>query len=63
MLSYTALYNLLDFPAGVVPVTRVTEDDVKKLDNYQGHYQDLWDCQLKEVRDIALMSLNPSVQT
>lgn len=27
--SYTFIYNLLDFPAGVVPMSRVTKDDVK----------------------------------
>ncbi|XP_068223191.1 fatty-acid amide hydrolase 1-like [Palaemon carinicauda] len=30
----TCLYNLLDFPAGVVPVTRETEEDQVKLQHY-----------------------------
>ncbi|CAB3405899.1 unnamed protein product [Caenorhabditis bovis] len=31
---YTAIFNLLDYGAGVVPVTKVTEEDDKNLDNY-----------------------------
>nr|XP_014429314.1 fatty-acid amide hydrolase 1 [Pelodiscus sinensis] len=41
--SYTILYNYLDFPAGVVPVTTVTEEDEDELKNYRGHYNDWWD--------------------
>lgn len=29
MCNYTALFNVLDMPAGVLPVTRVTEADEK----------------------------------
>ncbi|XP_067423896.1 vitamin D3 hydroxylase-associated protein-like isoform X2 [Emydura macquarii macquarii] len=38
--SYTILYNYLDFPAGVVPVTTVTEEDEEELKNHRGHYND-----------------------
>ncbi|CAH1237817.1 FAAH [Branchiostoma lanceolatum] len=31
--NYTVLFNLLNFPAGVVPVTTVTEEDDSRLDN------------------------------
>jgi len=31
---YTMVYNLLDFPACVVPVTRETEEDQKLLEEY-----------------------------
>ncbi|XP_078527814.1 vitamin D3 hydroxylase-associated protein-like isoform X2 [Lissotriton helveticus] len=44
----THLYNLLNFPAGVVPVTVVTEDDEEQLKQYKGHYNDHWDNLLKE---------------
>ncbi|XP_039175879.1 fatty-acid amide hydrolase 1-like [Crotalus tigris] len=37
------LYNLLDFPAGVVPVTTVTKEDEEELKNFKGHYNDLGD--------------------
>ncbi|XP_071116840.1 vitamin D3 hydroxylase-associated protein-like [Haliotis cracherodii] len=30
-VTYTTLYNALNFPAGSLPVTKVTEDDQKKL--------------------------------
>ena len=30
-ITYAAAYNLLDFPAGVVPVTRVTQEDDDKM--------------------------------
>ena len=32
--SYTLLYNLLNFPAGSLPVTKVTKDDEASLQNY-----------------------------
>ncbi|XP_060089290.1 vitamin D3 hydroxylase-associated protein-like [Heteronotia binoei] len=47
-VSSTMLYNVLNFPAGVVPVTTVTEDDEEELQQYQGQYGDLWDKKLKK---------------
>ncbi|CAI5777243.1 Amidase domain-containing protein [Podarcis lilfordi] len=47
-ISYTMLYNLLNFPAGVVPVTTVTEADEEELGQHQGHFGDPWDKRLKE---------------
>ncbi|XP_069835463.1 vitamin D3 hydroxylase-associated protein-like isoform X2 [Dendropsophus ebraccatus] len=41
--SYTMLYNILNFPAGVVPVGSVTEDDEEKLKHYRGYSNDPWD--------------------
>ncbi|XP_067324004.1 fatty-acid amide hydrolase 1-like isoform X2 [Anolis sagrei] len=40
---YTMLYNYLDFPAGVVPVTTVTKEDEEELKNFRGYYNDMWD--------------------
>ncbi|KAL8178742.1 UNVERIFIED_CONTAM: hypothetical protein K2H54_056031 [Gekko kuhli] len=48
-VSSTMLYNVLNFPAGVVPVTTVTEDDEEELQQYQGQYGDPWDKKLKKV--------------
>ncbi|KFO89351.1 Vitamin D3 hydroxylase-associated protein, partial [Buceros rhinoceros silvestris] len=48
--SYTNLYNVLNFPAGVVPVSTVTRADEEELKHYRGHYGDPWDKRLKEVR-------------
>uniref|UniRef100_A0A8C8MMZ7 Fatty-acid amide hydrolase 1 n=1 Tax=Oncorhynchus tshawytscha TaxID=74940 RepID=A0A8C8MMZ7_ONCTS len=42
-LSYTIMYNLLNFPAGVVPVSTVTAEDEEELRHYKGNYGDLWD--------------------
>ncbi|XP_068175509.1 fatty-acid amide hydrolase 1 [Antennarius striatus] len=42
-VSYTMLYNLLNFPAGVVPVSTVTADDEEELRNYTGVYRDVSD--------------------
>ncbi|XP_005151328.2 fatty-acid amide hydrolase 1 isoform X2 [Melopsittacus undulatus] len=42
-VSYTMLYNALDFPAGVVPVTMVTDEDEEELKDYQGYFRDWWD--------------------
>ncbi|CAI5777245.1 Hypothetical predicted protein [Podarcis lilfordi] len=46
--SYTNLYNLLNFPAGVVPVTTVSQADEEELKHYTGHYGDPWDKRMKE---------------
>ncbi|KAF2978003.1 hypothetical protein EK904_011517 [Melospiza melodia maxima] len=48
-VSYTMLYNALDFPAGVVPVTLVTDEDEEQLKGYKGYYQDWWDRTLAKV--------------
>nr|XP_057929347.1 fatty-acid amide hydrolase 1 [Doryrhamphus excisus] len=39
----TAIYNLLNFPAGVVPVSTVTAEDEEELRHYKGLFQDQWD--------------------
>uniref|UniRef100_A0A8D0DYT5 Fatty-acid amide hydrolase 1 n=1 Tax=Salvator merianae TaxID=96440 RepID=A0A8D0DYT5_SALMN len=46
--SYTNLYNVLNLPAGIVPVTTVTQADERELEHYKGHYRDPWDKRLKE---------------
>ncbi|XP_048351750.1 vitamin D3 hydroxylase-associated protein-like [Sphaerodactylus townsendi] len=46
--TYTHLYNVLNFPAGVVPVTTVSEADEEELRHYKGHYGDPWDKRMKE---------------
>ncbi|KAM3619985.1 uncharacterized protein V6R79_016746 [Siganus canaliculatus] len=48
ILSYMILYNLLNFPAGVVPVTTVTAQDEEELKHYKGNYQDHMDRLFKE---------------
>uniref|UniRef100_A0A8C5Q7Y5 Fatty-acid amide hydrolase 1 n=1 Tax=Leptobrachium leishanense TaxID=445787 RepID=A0A8C5Q7Y5_9ANUR len=47
-VSYSILYNLVDFPAGVVPVTTVTKEDEENLKSYVGHYNDFWDRLMKK---------------
>ncbi|XP_019135084.2 fatty-acid amide hydrolase 1 [Larimichthys crocea] len=42
-VSYTMLYNLLNFPAGVVPVSTVTAEDEEELKHSKGIYQDQWE--------------------
>ena len=44
---YTSVYNLLDFPAGVVPVTRVTQQDDDDLSGYPE--DDMWTRDVKKV--------------
>ncbi|XP_078527808.1 vitamin D3 hydroxylase-associated protein-like [Lissotriton helveticus] len=44
----THLFNVLNFPAGIVPVTTVTEKDEEQLKHYKGHYNDHWDKLLKK---------------
>nr|AAH06863.1 Fatty acid amide hydrolase [Mus musculus] len=47
-ISYTVLYNCLDFPAGVVPVTTVTAEDDAQMEHYKGYFGDMWDNILKK---------------
>lgn len=47
------LYNSLDFPAGVVPVTMVTDEDEKELKGYQGYFRDWWDRTLAKVSHVT----------
>ncbi|XP_073420057.1 vitamin D3 hydroxylase-associated protein-like isoform X1 [Dendrobates tinctorius] len=41
--GFTMLFNILNFPAGVLPVTTVTAEDEEELKHYQGYYNDPWD--------------------
>uniref|UniRef100_A0A8D0KJV8 Fatty-acid amide hydrolase 1 n=1 Tax=Salvator merianae TaxID=96440 RepID=A0A8D0KJV8_SALMN len=52
--TYTHLYNVLNFPAGVVPVTTVTQADEEELKLYKGHYGDPWDTRMKEAVEDAI---------
>ncbi|CAH1243437.1 FAAH [Branchiostoma lanceolatum] len=45
---YTMLFNLLNFPAGVVPVTMVTEEDDRLLNDWRGYGNDLVDQLLRK---------------
>lgn len=49
-ISYTVLFNCLDFPAGVVPVTTVTSEDDAQMEHYKGYFGDIWDSTLKKVK-------------
>ncbi|XP_043554917.1 fatty-acid amide hydrolase 1 isoform X1 [Chiloscyllium plagiosum] len=46
--SYKIIFNLLNFPAGVVPVSTVTEQDEEDLKSYVGYCNDLWDRTFKK---------------
>ncbi|NXR67216.1 FAAH1 hydrolase, partial [Rhadina sibilatrix] len=47
-ITSTMLYNVLNFPAGVVPVSTVTEADEEELKLYKGCCDDPWDRTLKQ---------------
>ncbi|NWR62750.1 FAAH1 hydrolase, partial [Bucorvus abyssinicus] len=47
-ISSTMLYNVLNFPAGVVPVSTVTEADEEELKLHRGFCDDPWDWTLKQ---------------
>nr|XP_033771425.1 vitamin D3 hydroxylase-associated protein-like [Geotrypetes seraphini] len=49
--SSTALYNLLNFPAGVLPVSTVTEEDEKELQYFKGCHNDFWDKEYKKAME------------
>ena len=37
--TYSRMYNLLDFPVGVMPVTKVTQEDISKMTNYPKQWE------------------------
>ncbi|XP_075703999.1 vitamin D3 hydroxylase-associated protein-like, partial [Rhinoderma darwinii] len=41
--GFTMLFNILNFAAGVLPVTAVTPEDEEELKHYKGYYNDPWD--------------------
>ncbi|XP_044532959.1 vitamin D3 hydroxylase-associated protein-like [Gracilinanus agilis] len=47
-ISYMNLFNLLNFPAGVVPVGTVTAQDEEELASYRGYYEDNADKNFKK---------------
>ncbi|KFV80909.1 Fatty-acid amide hydrolase 1, partial [Struthio camelus australis] len=53
-LSSTMLYNILNFPAGVVPVTVVTEADEEQLQLYSGYLDEPWDKKLRKAVEGAV---------
>ncbi|KAM8805807.1 vitamin D3 hydroxylase-associated protein-like [Eudromia elegans] len=53
-LCSTMLYNILNFPAGVVPVTVVTEADEEQLQLYSGYLDEPWDKGLKKAVEGAV---------
>ena len=55
-MSYTCLYNVLAYPAGVVPVTKVNQSDMTALKSHKGHYDDDWDKQIKKVKLVDQLS-------
>lgn len=59
--SYTLLFNVLQFPAGVVPVSTVNAEDEEELKHYKGVYQDQWDKLFKQVRhsDVTYTTVVP----
>ncbi|KAM8930075.1 vitamin D3 hydroxylase-associated protein-like isoform 2-T2 [Pelodytes ibericus] len=40
---FTMLFNILNLPAGVLPVTTLTPEDEEELKHYKGYYNDPWD--------------------
>ncbi|XP_038000200.1 fatty-acid amide hydrolase 1-like [Motacilla alba alba] len=58
--SCTNLYKVLDFPAGVVPVSRVTRAEEEELKHYRGHSRDLWDKRLREASRKRAQVLEPA---
>ncbi|CAK8674010.1 unnamed protein product [Clavelina lepadiformis] len=54
VMGYTGLYNFLNFPAGIVPVTKVEQSDIDALRNYRGHYGDPWDKHIKKTSELSL---------
>ncbi|XP_078489728.1 fatty-acid amide hydrolase 1-like isoform X2 [Ciona intestinalis] len=51
LASYTTLFNLLNCPSGVIPVTKVSQADTDKLKDYKGNYGDKWDNHIKKVSE------------
>ena len=37
-INYTSMFNVLNYPAGVVPAGYVTQEDVANMEDYQAGY-------------------------
>lgn len=57
--SFTMLFNILNFPAGVLPVTTVSAEDEEELKHYKGYYNDLWDKEVIQVSASRDLPHNP----
>lgn len=57
----TMIYNLLNFPAGSVPVSTVTAEDEEKLRSYTGNYRDRFDQLFREVRRVPVQCVPQQV--
>ncbi|XP_053325142.1 vitamin D3 hydroxylase-associated protein-like [Spea bombifrons] len=53
-ISYTMLFNVLQFPAGAVTVSSVSEKDEEELKGYEGYYNDPWDKLFKKAVEGAV---------
>lgn len=51
--AYACLYNFLDFPAGIVPVTKETEQDQLMLLNGGYDFRDLVCKLVKKVKSVV----------
>ncbi|XP_053549505.1 vitamin D3 hydroxylase-associated protein isoform X2 [Bombina bombina] len=60
-INYTVLYNVLQFPVGVVPVSSVTNADEEEMKLYKGYNKDLWDKLFKKALE-GTVGLPLSVQ-
>ena len=49
--SYTSLYNMLDFPAGVLPVRLSTKEDVENMKYYEAN--DIWQKLFKDSMSVC----------
>lgn len=43
LMSYSTPFTVTNCPAGAVPVTKVTQQDIDELKRHRGHYNDQWD--------------------
>ena len=48
--AYYMLFNILDYPAGVIPFTSVTKNDVIQMENYPEH-----DAAHKQIKKVSLL--------
>uniref|UniRef100_A0A4W3HQR0 Fatty-acid amide hydrolase 1 n=1 Tax=Callorhinchus milii TaxID=7868 RepID=A0A4W3HQR0_CALMI len=46
--SGMSIFNLLNYPAGIVPVSKVSEQDEEELKHYTGYNNDFWDRTFKK---------------
>lgn len=55
-ISYTTMFNMLDFPVGVLPVRMVTQKDIQDMEGYP--VTDIWTKLFKDSMTVSFLKFS-----